>query len=280
MNVKHFGFLAISFLYFSCENTIPISLSNDYWEGEKIFVLAQLNVNSNAEVTIQNTFNPVIKPLPKKQILPDMTVFVLRDGFYFDSLSFDEGKNRYIGKKIIYGGHSYQIVIPQTSDTIKSQKLFFPDRQIKIESIETVIDQDTLRNQLMIKFNNFNSGFAKVNLSHPSRILMNSKLESLTKTYNSNCINNSTVDLKCLKDTLYCQKVFLQYFPQRYSILKTDSVFIEVEYLSPELELLINGNSSKRIEFSTNNPFKSSFTNAYGYFGYKISITKSKSLLD
>lgn len=268
------------FFLFSCENSTSISLSDEYWEGQKILILAQLNLNSNAEVTIQNTFNPVIHPLPKPQIISDMAVFILKDGLNFDTLVFDQAKNKYIGKRIINGGHNYQVSIPQEKDTIKCQILFFPERQIQIEKIKTTIIGDSIKNELKIKFQNFTTGNANVNLSYPSTVLRNSKLESLTKRYNSHCINNSKVDLKCLQDTVYSRTDLLQYFPDRYTIMKTDSIIVKVEYISPELELIINGNSNSTIEFTANNPFKSSFNNAYGYFGYKITITESKSLID
>lgn len=280
MKSINFFYLYSVFFLFSCENSTSISLSDDYWEGQKILILAQLNINSNAEVSIQNTFNPIIQPLPKSQIVTDMEVFILKDGIYFDSLHFDEAKKKYIGKKNIKGAHFYQVIIPQKKDTIKSQILYFPQQQIQITSIKTSINADTIKNELKIKFENFTKGIAKVNLIYPGQVLKNSKLESFKKTFNSQCIINSEVDLKCIKDTVYCRQDFLQFFPERYTILKTDSIFIKVEYVSPELELLLNANSNNTIEFSANNPFKSSFNNAYGYFGYKFSIYESKSLLD
>lgn len=280
MSVKNLILITFSLLFYSCENSEPLTLSDEYWEGEKILIIAQLNLNSNAEVTILNTFNPVVTPLPQKQALSDMNVFILKDGIYFDSLNFDDSQSKYFGNKLIVGGHFYQVVIPQTTDTIKSQVLFFPDVQIRLEGLSTLIDNDSIKTELKIRFINFSTGFAKVNLSFPSQVLMNSKLESFTTKYNSNCISKSEIDLKCLKDSVFCQNDFLHYFPQRYTILKTDSIFCRVEYFSPDLELLKNGNANKLIEFSTNNPFKSSFSNAYGYFGYKLSFSQSQSLLD
>lgn len=276
---KHYIYLIFILAFFSCENTSPLELSNDYWEGEKNIIIAELNVNQIPEITIQKTFNPVITPLPERKNVTDLVLQIYKDDIYQETLQFNSNSEKYIGKEIVTGGHSYQIIIPQANDTIKSQLLFIPNENILVENFQTNIFEDTINHELKIQFIDIFEGKAQVSLSYSNNELRRNILRETRKTIqNNSCIRDSEIDLKCLKDTVYCRKDFIVYLPNRYTITENDSIILMIDYFSPELDLLKNVNTS--IGFSANNPFKSSFNNAYGIFGYKHSLRISKSMLD
>ncbi len=276
---KHSIYLIFISAFFSCENTSPLELSNDYWEGEKNIIFAELNVNQIPEITIQKTFNPVITPLPERKNVTDLEIQIYKDGIYQETLQFNSNSEKYIGKEIVTGGYSYQIIIPQANDTVKSQLLFIPNENILVENFQTNIFRDTINHELKIQFIDIFEGKAQVSLSYSNNELRRNILRETRKTIqNNSCIRDSEIDLKCLKDTIYCRKDFIVYLPNRYTITENDSIILMIDYFSPELDLLKNVNTS--IGFSANNTFKSSFNNAYGIFGYKHSLRISKSMLE
>lgn len=258
----------------SSDYSLPLNLNSDYWDGEKLVIIAEFNVNEMAELTIQKTFSPVQKQLPEPQFVKDKDVFIIQNSLIFEKMYFDPIDEKYKSTKPIKVGFDYKIVIPQLVDTIMSKSIFIPDEKIFVNDFKSSVIDSVIIGEARLSFQNFEKGSAAVRINFVGpKLIMNFKNKSSKSKYEPDCYIGSLLNIACIKDSTFYMQNSVEYFNKRYTIAKEDSLKLSIQYISPELENLNNSNAYNGSEFGVNNAFVSSFTNAYGIFGYKHTLS-------
>lgn len=259
---KLFFYVVIFLLVYSCqESSTTLDLAST-WEGERIFIDAQLNVDSPIEIAISTTINPIGEDssVPIDTLHP----YLLENGSNKITLTYEDGK--YVSEHKVNGGHTYQLYVDYEGEAIYSKELFIPEHDFSFMLKKKTVDADSLHMStsvfipdldaynISIRFEYSDFGMVQCNKT------LNYDNECYQETKELDCIRNSVLNMMLAMDFSQCYN---------YAYHENDFVDLFIAYDSKDLTDQLKNNSYNRHEFGQSEVFQSSFNGAYGIFAYR-----------
>lgn len=236
----------------------------DQWEGQKIFIDAQLKIDQPVSIFISNTINPV--GIDSTKSIKNAKVNLIVDEVEKIDLFYNENTDLYESEYVVTSGKNYRLTVENDNEIIQSRVLDVPKFTFHKEVENIIFTQDTFSVDLKITIPeihaykiNFKKNYSRFELAQFSR----------NRSFNTNnACYNETSALNCLlnKDVILSWKN--TFSSNHVTLKKGDYIDLVIQFDSKELTDQkryneYNGNEGRLQSFS------SGFKNGYGVFGYK-----------
>lgn len=276
-----------AFSYYLCVHTSSCTedvsqqiVLGDKWEGSKKFIICELEVDKNAEVTITKTINPIFSEKQPIAYVTELDILLLKNNIVYDTLKYDNIENKYLGNKPVVSNNTYKLIISKDQDTIRSKSLHVPAEAYKVSPILKTVSKDSINIRLKIYFDQYAEGILEAYMFVvDSRILFQGRDQddNVVKS-TSPCFKERIIDIACLKKQPIDLYLSVKY-DQRNTIDHNTYLEWGIKHFSPELRSLRDGKLSPYYGLHNENIIKTSFEGAYGVFGYSQNTTIKELLI-
>ena len=253
----------MSLTFFSCSDSYIEEIEIDsVWEGERMFIDAQLSINEPISIAITKTVDPI--GLDTVKYIDTLQPYIMKGNDKI-TLAYDNLLNRYVSDTLVEGDFHYQLFVPSGDSLIFSEELFIPYYDFKVKVVKADITAqaaEIIWNYYVPDIDAYRIGMGvdhslEILQCLPSRKYSNSCYDSLRQL---SCVVEKQVDLKWNIDFSRCWT---------YEYSSDDFVELFLRFESKSLVDQRNNNRYNVAEYGLNDAFTSSFNGAYGIFGYR-----------
>lgn len=255
--------ITLSLLSFvACNDELVLE---DTWEGERLFIAAEMVVGDSLEVKISRTFNPILSAYPDDVEIADASVALITNSTDSIGLHWNDELRSYTTPYVITSPNCYRVIVIHDAELITSKEVCIPEVGINIVKDSLYADNNDFYFAANISLDNVDAYNVRFLYFFSPTLDRNYSESGAFSDIDTPCYTR-TLDVNCLGDSNYNLVYSNSFFNYKYD--PRDYFAMSVSFLSKELEDITTDNSYNNGEFEINSSFTSSFDNAYGIFGY------------